>query len=202
MSSNSHYFAERPKAKLKLYKIRTNLRGYDLVFYTASGVFSPKRIDRGTKLLIESMIIEDGWKILDLGTGYGPIGIVAAKMAPHGYVIMTDINRRALWLAKLNAKINNVERIVDIRYGYLYEPIRNEKFNTIITNPPQSAGMELCMKIIYEAPKYLVSGGLFQMVFRHGKGGRRLAKLIEETFGNYEILASRAGYRVYVGKLE
>jgi len=202
MSSNNHYFAERPRAKIKLYKIRTNLRGHDLVFYTASGVFSPKRIDRGTRLLIESMIIEDGWNILDLGTGYGPIGIVAAKMAPHGYVIMTDVNRRALWLAKLNAKINNVERIVDIRYGHLYEPVRNEKFNTIITNPPQSAGMELCMKIIYEAPKYLVSGGLFQMVFRHGKGGRRLAKLIEETFGNCEILASRAGYRVYVGELE
>jgi len=200
--SSDHYFAERPKAKVKLYKIRTNLRGYDLVFYTASGVFSPKRIDKGTRLLIESMIVEDGWRILDLGTGYGPIGIVAAKMAPHGCVIMTDINRRALWLAKLNARINDVEKIVDIRHGYLYEPVKKEKFNTIITNPPQSAGMEICMKIIYEAPKYLIDGGLFQMVFRHGKGGRRLAKVIEDVFGNCEILASKAGYKVYVGRLE
>ncbi|RLF13878.1 MAG: hypothetical protein DRJ66_07045, partial [Thermoprotei archaeon] len=78
----------------------------------------------------------------------------------------------------------------------------NEKFNTIITNPPQSAGMSTCIKIIQEAPRYLVSGGMLQIVFRHSKGGSRLANVMKSVFGNCEVLASRSGYRVYVSVLE
>ncbi|RLF20501.1 MAG: 16S rRNA methyltransferase [Thermoprotei archaeon] len=193
----SHYYSEEPISRLRLQKIRAILRGYEFEFYTASGVFSVGRIDKGTQLLVENMIVKDGWRILDLGCGYGVIGIVAAKLAPHGKVVMTDINRRALWLARMNVRLNKVEANTEIRWGSLYEPVRGEIFDTIITNPPTSAGLQICYEIIRRAPEYLRKGGLLQLVARHGKGGARLADMMERVFGSYEVLAKAGGYWVY-----
>jgi len=198
-NSKNHYFSVKPKSSLREYRFRVDLRGFVIEIISASGVFSAKKLDKGTRLLAEKMIIVDGWRILDLGTGYGILGIVAALLSPNGYVVMTDINKRAVKYAKLNLKLNKI-RNAEVRWGYLYEPVKSEKFNTIICNPPQSAGMSILRRIIEESIDYLFPDGYLQIVARHNKGGRRLMEIMENVYGNVDTIASSGGYRVYISR--
>lgn len=191
----NHYFAAHPKSKLKLGLIRTYLRGIPFEFLTASGVFSKKRVDLGTRLLIESMILPKKGYVLDVGCGYGAVGIATAAFNPNLYVVMVDVNERAVWLTKQNIQINRL-RNAEVRHGHLYEPVKDLMFNCILSNPPVSAGMEKVKAIIVEAPKHMVSKGNFQMVVKSKIGGKRLRSIFEETFGNIEVLARKSGYRV------
>lgn len=196
---SEHYFTKIPLSKVRKYKFNICLRGIELTIVSESGVFSAKKLDKGTEVLAKYMIIEDGWKILDLGCGYGILGLIAARLAPKGYVVLTDINKRAVKLAKMNIKLNNIEN-AEVRCGDLYEPVKKEVFNTIISNPPISAGLKICYRIIEEAPEHLVEGGLLQLVARHRKGGKRLMEKMREVFKNCEIIAREAGYCIYVSK--
>jgi len=194
-----HYFTEKPKSKVDLGIIRTYLRDRLFEFVTASGVFSKTRIDPGTRLLIETMILPEKGYLLDLGCGYGPVGIVAAVFNPKIQVVMTDLNERALRLAKENAKRNRAEN-VEIRKGFLYDPVKDMKFETILSNPPTTAGMKIVLPIIEQAPQHLTKGGLLQIVVRSKISGKRLTTTIKETFGNIKILARKSGYRVLIAK--
>jgi 16S rRNA G1207 methylase RsmC len=194
-----HYFTEKPKSKIDLGIIRTYLRGRLFEFLTASGVFSKTRIDLGTRLLIESMNLPEKGYALDIGCGYGPVGIVAAVYNPDIHVVLTDLNERALWLTKENAKRNKAEN-VEIRKGFLYEPVKNMKFETILSNPPTTAGMKIVLPIIEQAPQHLTEGGLLQIVVRSKISGKRLTTKTKETFGNIQILARQSGYRVLTAK--
>jgi 16S rRNA G1207 methylase RsmC len=191
----THYFAEKPKSKLKLGLIHTNIRGISFEFLTASGVFSKKRLDLGTRLLIESMILPKSGYVLDIGCGYGAVGIAAATFNPDLYVVMVDVNERAVWLTKQNIQINRL-RNAEVRRGHLYEPVKDLKFNCILSNPPVSAGMEKVKAIIVEAPKHMACKGSFQMVIKSKIGRKRLRLILEETFGNVKVLAIKSGYRV------
>jgi 16S rRNA (guanine1207-N2)-methyltransferase len=194
-----HYFSEKPKSKPDLGIIKTYLRNRLFEFITASGVFSKTRIDLGTRLLIESMILPEKGYVLDLGCGYGPVGIAVAVFNPKLHIIMTDLNERALRLAKENAKRNKAENI-EIRKGFLYEPVSDMKFETILSNPPTTAGMKIVLPIITQAPQHLAKNGLLQIVVRSKISGKRLATTIEETFGNIKIHARKSGYRVLTAK--
>ncbi len=196
---DEHYYAQHPRAKPKLGLIRTRLRGHFFEFLTASSVFSRKQIDLGTRLLIESMILPEKGAVLDLGCGYGPVGITAATLNPALHVVLVDVNKRAIWLAKENAKRNQVEN-VEIRQGFVYEPIAARQFDTILCNPPVAAGMHLVSTMITSAPTYLKKGGSLQVVVRSRIGGARIQRELETAFGNSEILARKSGYRVLVAK--
>jgi len=195
----SHYYSIEPLNRKRTYRIQATVRNFNIVLYTTSGVFSVRRIDPGTLLLAETMIIEDGWRVLDLGCGYGVLGIVAAKLAPNGIIYMVDINKQAVRLAKLNAKLNNVKN-VKILWGDLYEPVKNKKFDAIVSNPPQAAGLKVLNKLIRDSLKHLDSGGLLQIVAKHGKGGARLGNLMKKYFGSVKILARKSGYKVYISR--
>ena len=199
MTLKNHYFVERPKSKLKLGMLRVQLRGKTFEFLTASSVFSKKRIDPGTRLLIESMILPEKGTVLDLGCGYGAVGIAAAALNPNVKVIMVDLNARAVWLTKKNIKINNVEN-AEVKQGYIYSPVEKLTFNCILSNPPLSAGMQTVKKIITEAPKHMKTKALFQLVVKSKIGGKRLCTILEETFGKTEILARKSGYRVFLSQ--
>tara|TARA_Y100000310_G_C20588892_1_gene766918 strand:- start:29 stop:619 length:591 start_codon:yes stop_codon:yes gene_type:complete len=192
-----HYFSEKQTSPLNPQKINARLRGRLFEFWTGSGVFSAKRVDKGTELLVNSAIINEG-RVLDMGCGIGIVGIVVAKYFPDIMVVMTDINKRAVKLAKRNIKLNNVDN-VEVRHGNLFEPI-NEKFNIILINPPQKAGKKLCFEMIEKSADYLVKKGLLQIVARHNKGGKELSKRMREVFGNVKDIAKKAGYRVYVSE--
>jgi len=193
---DEHYFTENPTSALRLGLLKCRLRGYDFELLTASGVFSHKRIDAGTRLLIESMMLTNRGDALDLGCGYGPIGIVAAKMMPKLQVWMTDINQRAVDLAKENAIRNGVENVQFLR-GSLYEPVKGRSFDIILTNPPITAGIRKVVEpIIKGSTNHLKKGGSLQMVFRTKKGGEHLTALLERYYRGFEVIARKGGYRV------
>lgn len=198
-SEVNHYFAAHPKSKMKLGIIRTYLRGKSFEFLTSSGVFSKERVDLGTRLLIESMVLPEEGYVLDVGCGYGAVGIAAATFNPDLRVVMVDTNERAVWLAKQNIEVNHVEN-AEVRRGYLYEPVKVSTFDCILSNPPVSAGMATVKAIITEAPKHMTSKALFQMVIRSKIGGKRLLMIFEEALGNVAVLARKSGYRVLVAE--
>jgi 16S rRNA (guanine1207-N2)-methyltransferase len=197
---SQHYFSENPTSTEERGLIRTRLMDLDFEFETNSGVFSHKRVDSGSRLLIESMTLPEKGKVLDLGCGYGVIGIVVAKLNPALEVWMTDVNSRAVSLAESNTKRNGVKTIV--RQGSLYEPVGGLKFDLIVTNPPISAGIDAVVRPMIEgAAGYLVSGGVFQLVVQSNKGGRTLLRIIEGAFGNIEVISRGGGFRVFAAKL-
>jgi 16S rRNA G1207 methylase RsmC len=194
-----HYFVPHPKSKPKFGVLSTHLRGRPFKFLTASSVFSKRRIDLGTRLLIESMILPNEGYVLDVGCGYGAVGIAAASFNPKLYVVMVDVNERAVRLAKKNIEINRVDN-AEVRRGHLYEPVEGTAFNCILSNPPVSAGLATVKALITEAPRHMTEKATFQMVVKSKIGGKRLQLIFEEAFGNFAVLARESGYRVLIAE--
>lgn len=195
----NHYFTSHPKSKLKFGVIHTYLRGKPYKFLTASGVFSKKRLDPGTKLLIEAMRLPEKGYVLDIGCGYGAVGIAAATFNPNLQVVMVDLNQRAVMLAKRNVALNKASN-VEVRRGNLYEPVKDMVFNCILSNPPVSAGLTTVKKIIFQAPEHMAEKATLQIVLKSKVVGERLMQTFRETFGNLEIIARESGYRVLMSE--
>jgi len=87
-----------------------------------------------------------------------------------------------------------------VRHGYLYEPVENQLFNTVLSNPPVSAGMETVKAIVTQAPKVMADKATFQMVIRSKIGAKILPELFSETFGNCQVIARGSGFRVLIGQ--
>jgi 16S rRNA (guanine1207-N2)-methyltransferase len=194
-----HYFATIPKSKAKFGIVRTRLRGEPFEFLTASSVFSKKQVDLGPILLINAMALPETGAVLDVGCGYGAVGIVAAASNPRLHVVMTDVNTRAVRLARQNIEINRVHN-AEARCGYLYAPVKDLAFNCVLSNPPVSAGMETVKSIITEAPKVMAHKATFQMVIRSKIGAKTLPLIFSESFGNCQVLARESGYRVLIAE--
>ena len=190
-----HYYSKHQSSLLKLKKIKQKIKGTEFEFYTSTGVFSKDKIDQGTLVLAENMIISENSKVLDIGCGIGVLGIVAAKLY-NADIMMSDINKRAVMLAEMNCKFNNVK--AEIYQGNLYEKIKQNDFDVILSNPPQTAGKEICFKLIEQSKNYLKNNGNLQLVARHNIGGKTLSKKMEEVFGNVKVIAKKSGYWVYV----
>ncbi|MFC1691044.1 class I SAM-dependent methyltransferase [Nanoarchaeota archaeon] len=203
-----HYYSEKQESPLKIKKITAFLLGNELTLETASGVFSVGEVDKGTKLLIEKSEIKEKDRILDMGCGYGVVGIALAKKYPKTEIAFTDINKRAVMITKKNIKSNKIKNKTKLFQGHLYDPLVESDnnylnyFNTILTNPPQHAGKDICFKIIEESPEFLMHKGTLQLVARHNKGGETLSKKMKEVFGNVKDIAKSGGFRVYLSEKE
>jgi 16S rRNA G1207 methylase RsmC len=146
------------------------------------------------------MVLPKTGYVLDIGCGYGAVGIVATSLNPKLNVVMTDVNMRAVRLARKNVELNKVAN-AEVRYGYLYEPVEGLVFSCVLSNPPVSAGMETVKAMVKEAPKVMADKGTFQMVIRSKIGAKTLPSVFNETFGNCTVLARESGYRVLMGQL-
>ena len=196
-----HYFTEHPKSKARYGLIRTYLRGRAFEFLTASGVFSKRRVDLGTRLLVESMVLPKKGCILDIGCGYGAVGIVAAAVEPSLEIHLVDVNGRAVWLARQNIERNRTYN-AEAKRGFLYEPVKDLAFDCVLSNPPVTAGMQSVKSIILEAPAHMTNKATFQMVVKSKVAGKRLHTFFEEAFVKVEVLARESGYRVLLSKKE
>ncbi|KRL91216.1 class I SAM-dependent methyltransferase [Lactobacillus kalixensis] len=194
--ANQMYFAENPEAKHDEHVVDYHVNGIDLKFNTDAGVFSKMRVDYGSGVLIKAMqgqvFPKDG--ILDVGTGYGPIGLFAAKFWPDQIVDMVDVNERGLALAKKNAELNHVDN-VNIFSSDIYAQV-DKQYGLILTNPPIRAGKKVVSKILSEAKSHLVQNGLILVVIQKKQGEPSARKLLTETFGNCEILTRDKGYYI------
>ncbi len=194
-----HYFSSEPKSQDRFGLIKANLCGRKFEFLTSSSVFSKTKVDTGTQLLVESMVLPQKGCILDIGCGYGVVGIVAGSTNKALHVVMSDVNMRAVRLARRNLETNHVFN-AEVRYGYCYEAVSEMRFDAILSNPPVSAGMDIVKAIIIGARAVLKDGGTFQMVIRSKIGAKTLPELFEQTFGNCTILSRESGFRVLLGK--
>ena len=180
--------------------IEAVLRGRRYSFLTASGVFSRRRIDNGTRLLVESMWVPGEGGLLDVGCGIGVIGIVAAATEPGLRATLTDVNSRATALAEANARrmgLGNVEVLT----GDLYGPVGGRVFSTIVSNPPVSAGMRRVVEpLVSGAADHLEAGGLLQLVVQSNTGGRTVAGFLDRYFGGHEVVSRGGGYRVLAAR--
>ena len=193
-----HYYVEEPKSKYVEHIIRARIKNFDLIFKSASGIFSATEIDSASKLLIEKAEIPTHSRILDLGCGYGMIGIVAAKSCPTCYVILTDINKRAVKLAKENILLNRVGN-AEARQGDIYESVQDGKFDVILLNPPMAAGRDIVLRMITKAPDYLNKYGSLQIVANKNKGGKILFDEMKKLFSEIKVLAKSGGFWVVKG---
>ena len=190
----SHYYLNDPNLKSKYNNVKYTFREFELSFITNTGVFSRERIDFGTNLLINSFEDQDlkNKKILDLGCGYGVIGLSIAKAFLGSTVHLIDINERAIELAIKNAELNKVKN-VNIYPSNLYQEVE-EKFDVIISNPPIRAGKEVVHQVVESGYNHLNQGGMLWMVIQKKQGANSLIKKIEEVFKNAIIVKKTNGY--------
>ena len=165
--------------------------GHKFTFLTDNGVFSKDGLDFGSRLLLETIPLEEvGGKILDMGCGYGVFGIVISKLT-GAHVDMVDVNLRALHLAEMNARENHVSN-VNVFYSSCYENV-NGKYNSIITNPPIRAGKKVVYDIVMNAKNYLESNGHLFLVVRKEQGAKSLIVDLKKLY-TVDILAKSKGY--------
>jgi len=176
------------------------LRGHELRLTTEAGVFSRSRVDPGTRLLIQHMEIAPADTVLDLGCGYGVVGVVAAKLASQGHVTLVDINERAVALAAENLRANDTGNAEAIQ-GDSFAPVADRRFDVIALNPPIRAGNAVIHGLIERARDHLAAGGRFYLVGRTQQGVVRLAAKMAETFDDVHQVAKGGGYRVYLASL-
>ena len=168
--------------------------GQKFTFLTDNGVFSKDGLDFGSRLLLEVVPLEEvGGKILDMGCGYGVLGIVLAKVL-LAKVDMVDVNLRALHLSRRNAKMNGVSSFVSVFESNCYSNI-HDSYSTIITNPPIRAGKKIVYDIVMNAQNYLEDGGNLFLVVRKEQGAKSLIVDLEKVY-TVKVLKKKKGFFV------
>ena len=193
----SHYFKEDPNLASNIKTITYEVNGISMQLFTDNGVFSKGKVDEGSLAFLKVILPLDlGNNILDLGCGYGTIGLTLAVVKKEARVTLADINTRALALCKRNADAYNLGQRVTILQSDIYEKIEG-KYDSIVINPPIRAGKSVTYKMYEEAKQYLIDGGSLLIVIRKAQGAESAAKYIESIFGNIKLLDRHKGYHFY-----
>ena len=186
------YYAENPDAAHDIHELRVDLLGEKMTFLTDAGVFSKKMIDFGSQLLLKCLEVNQGETVLDVGCGYGPLGLSLAK-AYGVQATMVDINNRALDLTRQNAERNKV--VATIFQSNIYEQVEGE-FDHVISNPPIRAGKQVVHEIIEKSKDFLEIGGDLTIVIQKKQGAPSAKSKMEDVFGNCEIVKKDKGYYI------
>ena len=177
-----HYFINDNSLKSDIKEFKVKIENQEFVFKTDNGVFSKGELDFGTKILIETILKENlSGNVLDLGCGYGAIGVILSKLR-NVYVDMIDINNRAVHLTKLNIKGNEcscVEVFSSDGFNFV-----TKKYNYIISNPPIRIGKVKLYELIKNAREYLCQDGIIYLVIRKEQGAK---SFIKDFSSMYEI---------------
>ena len=186
----AHYFESTPTSESNEKIIKVFINDTHFTFYTDNDVFSKKGLDFGTRTLLESVTDITDSDILDLGCGYGPIGIYMSYL--NNNVDMIDINSRAVELSKKNALVNKLK--VNAFTSDMYENVTKE-YDYIISNPPIRVGNEILYKLLFDADKYLKNKGHLIIVINKDQGAKTVAKKLEEIY-DVSILNKNKGFFV------
>lgn len=196
-----HYFTNNDNLKSDIRTIYYQYQEYNFSFLSDNGVFSKNKIDFGSKLLVESFLKyhtnDKESDILDVGGGYGFIGITLAKVT-NSRVDIIDVNKRAVHLCERNIKLNEIDNCWTF-LSNCYENI-DKKYNYIITNPPIRAGKEVVLKILSEAKNHLKTNGELWFVINKDQGANSTKKALENWY-NIEIVEKSKGFLVFRAKI-
>ncbi|GAP03351.1 ribosomal RNA small subunit methyltransferase C [Fructobacillus pseudoficulneus] len=194
--AGEQYFTANPDADHDYQEFDFELLGHNLHFTTDAGVFSKKTVDFGTRTMLEVAGETDfpEGKVLDLGTGYGPVGVAVAK-AFNKNIDMVDVNERALDLARKNADRNGVGSQVKVFQSSIYGQI-NEKYALILVNPPIRAGKPVVTAMLQGAKDHLLPGGKILAVLQKKQGAPSAQKNLEAVFDQVQVAGKKKGYFV------
>ena len=169
-----HYFTnENLESKIQKFKIK--VKYHEFSFNTDNGVFSKGELDFGTHLLIKNVLDKNiTGEVLDLGCGYGPIGIILSKLLDIK-TTMVDVNKRAIHLTKMNIKENNLNNITTL-VSDGYSELTNQKYDFIISNPPIRVGKKILYDLLINAKNHLNENGELIIVVRKEQGANSLIR--------------------------
>ncbi|WEG12682.1 class I SAM-dependent methyltransferase [Pullulanibacillus sp. KACC 23026] len=196
---SQHYYSQTPKSESHPNNIQVDICGLKLKLITDAGVFSKNGLDYGSRTLLEAFREPDGVKgpLLDIGCGYGPIGITLSLLYPERPVTMIDVNERAVQLAKKNAEANQSN--ANVLQSNLFENVHGT-YAAIISNPPIRAGKEIVHQILENSSDYLLEGGELWVVIQKKQGAPSAIKKLEMIYQDVEIKKKDKGYYVICAK--
>lgn len=193
---SEHYYSEKPNVDRAPQTWHARLRGKTYTFTSDRGVFSKNAVDFGSQLMIEQFREPQvAGDILDLGCGYGPIGITLAYTYDTRHVVLTDVNERALLLTKQNIQQNHINNISIIQSNGLSE-VMNRTFAAVVTNPPIRAGKKVIYKMFRDAKDVLKDGGQLWVVIQKKQGAPSAKAELQNIFGNVDIVSRDKGYYI------
>ena len=189
-----YYFDENPTLESNVKEIKFSLYGQNYVYYTDNGVFSKSKVDEGSYIFLKVLLpLHLTGRILDLGCGYGPIGLTIALNSPEARVDLADINSRALALASRSGERLNLNNRVTFLHSDIFEKIEGP-YDSIVVNPPIRAGKVVTYRMYLESKQYLIDGGSLYVVIRRKQGAESALKYIETVFENVSVLHKEKGY--------
>ncbi len=186
------YYEKNPKAAHDIHELTVKFLDTTMVFLTDAGVFSKKMIDYGSQVLLNNLDLEQGRTLLDVGCGYGPLGLTLGKVFDVNATLI-DINSRAIDLAQKNADKNGVK--ATIFQSDIYENV-SDHFDYIISNPPIRAGKAVVHEVISGAFDHLLPNGRLTIVIQKKQGAPSAKAKMEEVFGNCQIIKKDKGYYI------
>ena len=193
----SHYFQDDPNLASNYKKISFEVNGITMNLLTDNGVFSKNKVDEGSLAFLKVLLpLELGKNILDLGCGYGTIGLTLAIAKKEARVTLADVNARALNMCRENAEALNLSQRVTILQSDIYEKIEGP-YDSIVVNPPIRAGKRVTYAMYEGAKQYLIDGGSLFIVIRKAQGAESASRYIESIFGNVTLLKRDKGYYIY-----
>lgn len=191
---SDHYYSRKPQTESKPRQWDFTLLGHRFLFETDTGVFSKSEVDFGSRVLIdafEAPKLEGDF--LDVGCGYGPIGLSIAKANGERTVHLVDVNTRAIHLAEKNAAANGIQNVRIYESDGL-SAVQTANFAAILTNPPIRAGKETIFRFYKESYEKLVSGGELWVVIQKKQGAPSTFSYLQEIFGQVETVEKAKGY--------
>lgn len=186
------YYEKNPTADHDIHELRVRLLDTPMTFLTDAGVFSKRMVDYGSQVLLSTLDLEPDKTLLDVGCGYGPLGLTLGKVFGVQATLI-DINSRALDLARANAEKNQVK--ARIFQSNIYEEVEGN-FDYIVSNPPIRAGKTVVHEIIKGAFRHLEDQGSLTIVIQKKQGAPSAKAKMEEVFGNCQILKKDKGYYI------
>lgn len=193
----AHYYTNKPETAHDRKTWTYPLLGKTYQFITDSNVFSRDTVDFGSRVLIEAFSDDDlpVGDILDVGCGYGPIGLSLADSTKR-HVHMVDVNERAMELARENAELNGITNI-EVYESSVYNSVTKKNFAAVVSNPPIRAGKKIVHGIIEGAKEHLQTNGTLTIVIQKKQGAPSAKKKMEEVFGQVEVVTSSKGYYIF-----
>lgn len=193
-----HYFTNNPNTKDEFYKVECIINGERFTFTTNNSVFSKKNLDFGSRVMIETVLSEldnSKGRLLDIGCGYGPVGIIIGKNNPNLEITFADVNNRALSLTRDNVVKNGIVNKHQVLQSDIYENIGG-KYDYILTNPPIRAGKKVVHRILEESINHLNPGGVIYVVIQKKQGAPSAKAKLEAVYGDCEIIKKSSGYYI------
>lgn len=195
----NHYFTDNRQLAQNRKDLSFRFSCFNLTFTSDNGVFCKDKIDQGSQIFLETLsLFPLGDKMLDVGCGYGVLGITLKKCFPQSHIDLVDVNPRAVELAKINALQNQAD--VHISVSNLYEQVHDQDYTDIITNPPIRAGKQVIYTIFKEAYDHLQENGHLWVVIRKQQGALSAQRYIASVFGNCEVIHKEKGYFILKAK--